>query len=402
MRSLNIVILAAVDLPEGGGETTRLKTLVNAIKEAGHTVTILLENTSGNVDEKHLSPKGEFNGIPYEYILGDTKPLTGIKFFTSKWKAVSLLKKRLSEMHRKQRVDVVWLNMLAGHTIYPVTGWAKRRGVKIIHSYEDERLKGTGLKRRLIYANQRFADKYLTRVADGVVVISHYLRDKYTALISGKVPVVIIPTVVNAEQWLAAGEPDNKPPVLLYYGSFFGFDEIEKMIDAVKLLNGRGRDVRLHLVGYNRRKPEYMEDIARHVKEAGVSHLVDLKGFTPHDKLKAYIDEANVLIGLRKDDEWSRTGLSTKLSEYLSTGRLVIATAIGDNTHYLEDGKNALLLAPGCSVEELAGVIEKAAEDAGLRSRIGMEGRITALQNFDTGVIIQRINSLLEKITEKK
>ncbi len=397
MKSLNIIIIAAVDLPEGGGETTRLKTLAGAIKSAGHKVQILLENTSGNIDDAMLQPRGSFDGVPFRYILGDVKPLTGLRFFTGKYKAVSNLVSEIKQLHSREKVDVIWINQLAFHTIYPLTQLARKLGIKVIHSYEDERIKGNGLKRKLIYYNQLLADKYMSPKADAIVVISHYLKEKYEKLSDGKVPVHIIPTIVNIKNWQVGAEPDNDIPLLLYYGSFYGFDEIELLMDAVKLLKDNGKNVKIYLVGHNRKNPAYMQSLADRANELGLNENVIFKGFTKHDKLREYIAEANVLIGLRKDDEWSRTGLSTKLSEYLSTGRLVICTAIGDNTKYLEDKKSALLMKPGCSARELAETIQLAVDDDILRKQIGNEGFKVAKENFDAEAVKNKINQLLEK-----
>jgi len=391
-------MIAAVDLPEGGGETTRLKTLVYALKAAGNQVDILLENTSGNVNEEYLKTKGEINGIPFEYILGDTKPLKGADFFLAKARAIRLFKKRLDALHKAQKIDVIWFNMLAAHTIWPLTTWARQRGIKTIHSYEDERIKGSGIKRRLIYANQWVADNWLSRGADAIVVISYYLKDKYERLTRGKVPVVVIPTIVEADTWFAGPIPENEVPVLLYYGSFYGFDEIELVIDAVGLLKDKGIKTKLWMAGHNRKKPEYMSGLQQYILSKNLGDTVELKGFTPHKEIINYIRKSNILIGLRKDEPWSSTGLSTKLSEYLSTGRPVIATAAGDATRYLTHGENAILMPPGITVTKLAATIEKLVSDKNLQQKLGKAGRETALSHFDIGVVAKVLKGMLLKL----
>src|SRR5690606_7735486 len=130
----------------------------------------------------------------------------------------------------------------------------------------------------------------------------------------------------------------------------------------------------------------------------GVSDIVELKGFTPHAQLKQYLDEANILIGLRTNDEWSQTGLSTKLSEYLSTGRVVICSAVGDNTKYLTDGDNAVIVSPECTVEQLANAIELVIKDPDLRRHMGQNGKNVALTHFDMEVLKCRINDMLQQI----
>jgi glycosyltransferase involved in cell wall biosynthesis len=242
------------------------------------------------------------------------------------------------------------------------------------------------------------ADKFLSEKANALVVISYYLKERYTALSGGKVPVAVIPTVLDVNKWDAGPEVSNNIPVLLYYGAFFGFDEIEKMIEAISILKSKAISVKLNLIGHNRRKPQYMDAIAEMIQNLGLTKEVELKGFVKHENLKGFLKEANILIGLRKDDKWSSTGLSTKLSEYLSTGRMVICTAIGDNTKYLKDKESAMLMRPGCSSVELAEVLSAAIADNERRIRIGANGRKVALDNFDFSVAKNDINKLLSEI----
>lgn len=395
MRRLNIIIIAAVDMPQGGGESTRLKTLAAALKLAGHDVQILLENPSGNVKQELLQTSGEVLGIPFRYILGNTRSLKGSDFFKSKYLAVGQLKSAIRAEHEEKKVDVLWFNQMAFHTIYPLTKLAKKLGIKTIHSYEDERINGPGIKRKLIHINQVMADRYMSKEADLLVVISHFLRKKYEKLSWGKTPVNIIPTIVEVNKWQAGPEHDNDIPVLFYFGGFFGFDDIEKMIEAVAILKDQGNPVKLLMAGHNKKKPEYMTAIKQLIKDGGVEDMVVLLGFTMHEKLHEYIQQANVLIGLRKDDEWSHTGLSTKLSEYLSTGRPVICTTAGDNTRYLEDGKSAVMLQPGSSAKELAEAINHLATNREYRQKIGEGGRQVALANFDINVVAKKLNDII-------
>jgi glycosyltransferase involved in cell wall biosynthesis len=242
------------------------------------------------------------------------------------------------------------------------------------------------------------ADKHMSKRANAIVAISYHLKDKFEKYTAHKVPVYIIPTIINAEKWYMDAEPENNIPTLLYYGGFFGFDDIEKMIDAVGILKDKGVIVRLQLIGYNRKKPEYMESLVKRLKTQGLTSEVEMLGFVKHDQLRDYIKNSNILIGLRTDDEWSSSGLSTKLSEYLSTGRAVICSAIGDNVRYLENGKSAVMMRPGTTAQDLANEIERLVTDGERRRKIGEGGRQVALNNFEKNVVKEHINKMFNDI----
>ncbi|GAA4848546.1 glycosyltransferase family 4 protein [Algivirga pacifica] len=396
MKALNIVFITAADLPQGGGNTTRLKTLVTALQNMGHHVNILLEHSQGNVAPEMLQPQGEIGGAPFQYVTGSTIKPKGYQFFTKKLSAVFKIRDHIKKLHEEGKVDVLWFNQSAAHLIYPLTRLGKKLGIKIVHSYEDERLKGNGLKRQLIYANQSLADRKLTAHADHIVAISHYLRDKYALLTENKVPISIIPTIIDPAFWdCTSTTPQNEYPLLVYTGGFFGFDEVEEVIHAVRLLKNKGIIVHFNLIGYNKNDPEYMQSVQSLINELGIEEQVKMLGFVPFEQLKAQLAKADLLIGIRKDDGWSNTGFSTKLSEYLATGRPVLCAALEENCHYLKDQQNAYMVTPGATAETIAKAIEYAVTHPEQSQQIGLAGQQVAKERLSQTVVQEKLGKLL-------
>jgi glycosyltransferase involved in cell wall biosynthesis len=94
-------------------------------------------------------------------------------------------------------------------------------------------------------------------------------------------------------------------------------------------------------------------------------------------------------VNLRNNSIWSRSGLSTKLSEYLAAGRAVLTTDVGDNARYVEDGKSALVVSPDEPHEKVAAVLRQAIEHADWRRELGQGARQVALSHFDLPVVQQ-------------
>jgi glycosyltransferase involved in cell wall biosynthesis len=87
--------------------------------------------------------------------------------------------------------------------------------------------------------------------------------------------------------------------------------------------------------------------------------------------------------------------LSTKLSEYLASGRLVISSGVGDVPRYVTNGESALLVEPTFTTEEVAAALSRAIRDPALRRRIGQGGSEVARTHFDVPVISHRLGDLL-------
>lgn len=395
MRKLNIVFVTAADLPQGGGNTTRLKTLVSAIAGMGHNVNILLEHSHGVVSPEMLQKKGDIDGVPFEYITGSATPPKGINFFTTKLQALVKLRSRIRQIHNKEAIDILWFNQSAAHLIYPLTKLANKLNIKTVHSYEDERIKGNGLKRKLIYTNQALADTKLSFQADHIVVISHYLKNKYGKLTKHSKPITIIPTVVDIDFWdCTQTNTGNTIPKLIYTGGFYGFDEIEEVIKAVKILKKKGTVVHFDLIGYNKKSPDYMASIEAMIQDMGLQSQIKMLGFIPFEELKSHLEKSDLLIGIRKDQNWSSTGFSTKLSEYLSTGKPILCADIGDNKHYLTDNESAFVLPSGVEAPAIADKIAEILKDQVFAKKVGETGQDVAKKNFSREVVQQSLKDM--------
>jgi len=70
---LQIAIVTVADLPEGTGRTSRLKTLVGALRLAHHHVTILVEHALSTTPGQQPSGVLAENGAAFEYVLEKTE-----------------------------------------------------------------------------------------------------------------------------------------------------------------------------------------------------------------------------------------------------------------------------------------------------------------------------------------
>jgi glycosyltransferase involved in cell wall biosynthesis len=84
----------------------------------------------------------------------------------------------------------------------------------------------------------------------------------------------------------------------------------------------------------------------------------------------------------RPSSEQAHYGFPTKLGEYLATGNPVCCTKVGEIDTYLKDRYSVYFTNPG-SVEDLVSTIEEIIANPEKAAKVGHNGKIAAMENFD-------------------
>jgi glycosyltransferase involved in cell wall biosynthesis len=401
-RPLNIVFLTVADLPEGMGHTARLRTFVETLTDLDHRVTIWNEHAMS--DTSGQTVRGTLGGAPFEYVLGTVERKYGFQAIPLKVRAVLIILRKLSRAHRDRRIDLIILNSLSFYDILPITNWARLHRILTIQCYEDDRMElvskeRLGLARRLFGVNAWLADRCCSTLADAIIVISHYLKAKYDSLTRDSSRVHVIPPIIDCEEWRIPNESVTDCPKLLYTGSLAEQDELEGVIEALDVLKRNGLRFSALILGAESSNPrtKQLRDL---IESRDLGDRVELRGYVPVGVVKRELANSNILLALRRDTVWAQSGQSTKLSEYLASGRIVITTPVGDNERYLDDGKSALFVSCKLDRDEIVSVMERAMVQPELRAKIGAAGRHVAEMNFDKEIVRSRLNEILNLVDE--
>jgi len=114
----------------------------------------------------------------------------------------------------------------------------------------------------------------------------------------------------------------------------------------------------------------------------GVKGEVRFTGFMERGLLLHEYTEASVLVIPLFDDVQSNARFSTKLGEYLASGRPVVTNSVGEIPNYLHDGFSACITPPG-DVRAFAEAICALLNSHEKAKMIGMHGRTVAEKQFD-------------------
>lgn len=402
-----IVVVTIADLPEGGGRTGRLRTLASALHSLGHQVEIWNEHSLTAAPSGNACVSGEVAGVPFRYVLGRIERGHGFGATRMKFQAVRAIAAELRRRQTNDPADLVVFNNLSFYDTFPLTRLARRLGAQTIQCYEDERLEllpdpdgNITFARRLFGLNSWLADRYCSRLADAIFVISTYLQRKYERLSRQPRKIHLIPTIVDCEAWRLPPEEQPNPTQLFYAGYLAPQDNLDVLAQALSELKRRDFEFRLAIAGCERGEKRLDQFLAQ-CRSLGIEQNVEVLGFLKHEKLKEQIARSHLLVNLRRRSTWSVSGQSTKLSEYLASGRAVLTTDLGDNARYVEHERSAFVVPPEVSSGDLACLLKRAFTDPELRIRVGAGGRRVAETHFDTPVVRERLRKILAALFDE-
>jgi glycosyltransferase involved in cell wall biosynthesis len=161
--------------------------------------------------------------------------------------------------------------------------------------------------------------------------------------------------------------------VIVYHGvgHFANLREIFSLYLAVRLLQRRGRPVRLVRLGSTR-----LGGVDPRALGALMDGVPDL-GDVPWREIPGYLALADAYVQPGTPDDFNRYRLPSKLPEFFAMGRPVILPACNLGNE-LTDGEDALLLREGDALE-IAARVEQLLDDQVLARRLGERARIFAL-----------------------
>lgn len=386
-NTTRIIMVTVADLPEGGGNTSRLKSLGALVEAAGFAPEIWNEHALGISPASLLQPAGLLGRTPYRYVLGQTERRYGFAVAADKLNAVVRI---IAGLWRERRqIAGVWLNCLSFYDALPINLTCRLLGIPCVQAHEDERLEilhaaQMSFARKLFAFNSWLGDRVVVHLASTVVVISSYLREKYALLTSR--PIVIIPTLIDFSEWPElpyVPAPHEAPRRFLYTGSLGEQDAMEEVLEAFARLKRVGKTFVFDIYGDSQRGPERLAELKRLVGGLDLNSCVHFHGYRPRQEILAAIHQSDVLIGIRRANQWASSGLSTKVSEYLASGRATIASPIGDGGGYLQGDENCLLVSHPEKPEEYESVLRSAMEAPAARlTDIGQRGRQLAQERF--------------------
>jgi glycosyltransferase involved in cell wall biosynthesis len=209
-------------------------------------------------------------------------------------------------------------------------------------------------------------DRFILNMADGLIVISKYLKNKYDQRNNKQLPICLIPISAKCGERAHREKNSDDPIKFLYAGSFAAKDDVMTLIRAFEHVQREKGKCKLFLSG----KGSYLEAVKNNIRE---NQSIEYVGYLPDKDFYEFLEEADVFCMVRTNSTYANAGFPFKLGEYLASGKPVIASNVGDVSTYLRDREDAFLVDAG-DINALERAMEYCIDNYGAAVEIGKSG----------------------------
>jgi glycosyltransferase involved in cell wall biosynthesis len=239
--------------------------------------------------------------------------------------------------------------------------------------------------------------RWLRQWAHRVMILNEGMREE--ALREGFRPerLLWMPNPVDTDEFAPGDDQERlrlreqfgippEAPVVLYCGRLAPEKALPSLIAAFALVARRKPEAMLLLVGDG----PVRAAMARQAAALGLGNV----------RFAGRVDPAEVRSWLRIADVFTLVspseGFPCALAEAMSVGLPTVVSDIPANRQLVDDGQHGLL-APVGDVEAIAGAILRLLADAGLRASMGRAARGRILDNYSTGKVADRYETLFRE-----
>jgi PEP-CTERM/exosortase A-associated glycosyltransferase len=268
------------------------------------------------------------------------------------WRQMAATRARLEAVVRDVRPHILHAHspILNG---LPALGVARRRHLPLVYEvrafWEDaavdlRQVRPWGLR----YRATRGLESYLLRRADAVVTICEGLRRDVLGrgIAPGKVTVVPNAVDLKAFRDMPPRDPDlasrfglEPGATIGFIGSFYAYEGLELLIEAVARLKDELAGLKLFLVGGGPQEAR-LKALARTL---GLEGRAIFTGRVPHDEIGRYYGLVDVLVYPRHRMRLTDLVTPLKPLEAMAQGKLVLASDVGGHQELIESGKTGFL-----------------------------------------------------------
>ncbi len=239
--------------------------------------------------------------------------------------------------------------------------------------------------------------------ADAVTTISQALREDLISRGVFPEKISVVPNGVDTEVFHPI-EPDEKllseyglqnNLIVGFIGSFYFYEGLDILIDAVVMLLAHRNDVKLLLVG----EGETDTMLRQRIPEALRQHFI-FTGNIPHREVPRYYSVMDILVYPRKRSRLTELTTPLKPLEAMAMEKVVIASDVGGLRDLLEDGNTGYLFEAD-NAEALAERLLQLIENESERLTMAKSAREFVVRKRNWGHIVKQYSSIYNKALQR-
>ncbi|MGR8930588.1 MAG: TIGR04063 family PEP-CTERM/XrtA system glycosyltransferase [Gammaproteobacteria bacterium] len=289
---------------------------------------------------RSIPPEGLFANIPV----------------LDQWAVVRSLQNRLDEILPEIKPDILHAHSpaLNGFAALKV---ARRYGIPLVYEcrafWEDAAVDhGTTREGSLRYRMTKALETYVFKHAGAVTTICEGLRNDIIGRGVSSDKITVIPNAVDIDKFTFGEMPDvelvrqlnlEEDIVLGFIGSFYAYEGLLLLLDALPEILEKRANVRLLLVGGG---PQ-LKAIKERIQALGLGEKVIMTGRVPHDQVQRYYNLVDIFVYPRLSMRLTDLVTPLKPLEAMAQGRLLVASDVGGHHELIRDKETGYLFKAG-------------------------------------------------------
>lgn len=269
---------------------------------------------------------------------------------------IPAMAKRLSEVIEEVKPDILHAHSPALNGMAALKA-GKRHGLPLVYEvrafWEDAAVDhGTSREWGLRYRATRALETHVLENADHVTTICEGLRSDIHQRGIPSERITVIPNAVDIDKFSVIEEKDSAleqelglqgMTVLGFLGSFYAYEGLMLLVDAMPDILARRPDTRLLLVGGG---PQ--DDALRtRVNELGLGDKVIFTGRVPHEVVNRYYSLVDLLVYPRLSMRLTELVTPLKPLEAMAQKKLLVASDVGGHKELIRPGETGFLFNKG-------------------------------------------------------
>lgn len=273
----------------------------------------------------------------------------------NQWAVIHDTRRRLGQVIARTRPDLLHAHSPCLNGIAALQA-GRAAGLPVVYemraSWEDAAVDhGTTREGSLRYRASRALETWTLKRADAVTTICEGLRADILGRGVAADRVTVIPNAVDPEAFPLIDAPDRElqsrlglvdAVTLGFLGSFYGYEGLDTLLDAVPAMVAFEPRIRVLLVGGGFEE----ERLQAQARRLGIADRVTFAGRVPHAEVARYYSVVDLLVYPRKSMRLTETVTPLKPLEAMAQGRLLIASDVGGHRELIENGVTGRLFLP--------------------------------------------------------
>ncbi len=264
--------------------------------------------------------------------------------------------RRIAAVARRVKADILHAHSPVLNAL-PALAVGRRLGIPVVYemraSWEDAAVDhGSTREGSLRYRLSRTLESLALRGADRITTICEGLRRDIEARGIRADKITVIPNAVDtasfsfdlpADQLLRRDLGLEGATVLGFVGSFYAYEGLDLLIEALAEMLPRQPALKLLLVGGGSHEPM----LRRLAADLGVADKIVFAGRVPNSQVQNYYSLIDLLAYPRRSMRLTETVTPLKPLEAMALGRMLLASDVGGHRELICDGKTGFLFPAG-------------------------------------------------------